>query len=168
MVKTMIKLIIDSTNVHKKILKLQKILNERNLLTKIIGQVHDDVMLDIPKDELEEIRKILKKLPKLKFRKIKTAELNSYIETRKGKVPRILDWKEIKTRRHWPKAGTKVLVTREWKHYKTTISIAHCVLFRGKKHFAADPLPNNIADAFPFENVIAWMNLPQPFEKEAK
>lgn len=72
-------------------------------------------------------------------------------------------WKQIRTRRDWPKAGKTVLVTREWPYHPNTISIAYVLLYRNKKYFVSTPLPKDSNSAYPYENVIAWMKLPEPF-----
>lgn len=76
-----------------------------------------------------------------------------------------MSWKEIKSRRDWPKAGSRVLVTRSWKRCQNSTAIANVVLYKGKKYFVRDPVSKILADNYPYDNVIAWMELPEPFEK---
>ena len=41
-------------------IKVYNELKKRNLKSKIVLQVHDEMMLEVPKEEIEEIKKLLK------------------------------------------------------------------------------------------------------------
>ena len=40
--------------------KLHNILKEKNLKTKMLLQVHDELIFDVPEDELEEVKEIVR------------------------------------------------------------------------------------------------------------
>jgi hypothetical protein len=75
------------------------------------------------------------------------------------------NWHVIKTRRDIPKAGSRILVTRQWKSGKNEVKVARVVLYKNKKHFIKDFNYTCLRDAYPYDNVIAWMEMPEPFEE---
>jgi DNA polymerase-1 len=41
-------------------IKIYKLLNEKNYKTKMLLQVHDELIFDVPNDELEEIKELVR------------------------------------------------------------------------------------------------------------
>lgn len=46
--------------IKKAMVEIYEELNKRNLKTKMIIQVHDELIFDTPKEELEEVKKLVK------------------------------------------------------------------------------------------------------------
>ena len=71
-------------------------------------------------------------------------------------------WHEIKTRRDIPKEVSYV-VTRRWSSGESVVTTEKVVKYKGKNHWVKDEEVRVVSQHFPYDNVVAWDHLPEPF-----
>jgi len=88
-----------------------------------------------------------------------------------------MKWEKIKSRKDIPGPGS-YLVTRKWDKDELTykpaadrdylkeelvVCIAAVIKYKNKRYWVCEDTKERGPDAYPYENVVAWQELPKPF-----
>lgn len=75
------------------------------------------------------------------------------------------NWNKFETRRHFPKSEGRYLVTRQFSDGSKEVVTAKLVKYKNRWYWCADRYVDNPVDNYPYDNIIAWMEIPEPFEE---